>query len=60
MADLYRAHLDTLMQRYQASLERCGFDAVIISAGVAEKVRDDDHAYPYIRALSPSNGCPKP
>ncbi|PTY37423.1 Xaa-Pro dipeptidase [Saccharospirillum sp. MSK14-1] len=47
MADHYRAHLDTLMHRYQASLERCGFDAVIISAGVAEKVRDDDHAYPY-------------
>lgn len=47
MADLYRAHLATLMQRYQASLERCGFDAVIVSAGVAEKVRDDDHAYPY-------------
>ncbi|WP_108125818.1 Xaa-Pro dipeptidase [Saccharospirillum mangrovi] len=47
MTDLYRAHLDTLMHRYQATLERCGFDAVVVSAGVAEKVRDDDHAYPY-------------
>ena len=44
---LYEPHLQTLMQRTEKSLERSGFDAVVIQAGVPPMQFLDDQDYPF-------------
>jgi len=46
-ARLYRPHIQALSTRYDAALEACGFDAVLIGAGVPLPVHRDDQDYPY-------------
>ena len=44
---LYEPHLQTLMQRTEKSLERSGFDALVIQAGVPPMQFLDDQDYPF-------------
>ena len=44
---LYEPHLQTLMQRTEKSLERSGFDALVIQAGAPPTQFLDDQDYPF-------------
>jgi Xaa-Pro dipeptidase len=44
---LYEPHLQTLMQRTEKSLERSGFDALVIHAGAPPTLFLDDQDYPF-------------
>lgn len=44
---LYEPHLQTLMQRTEMSLERSGFDALVIQAGAPPTLFLDDQDYPF-------------
>src|SRR5580698_4380261 len=44
---LYEPHLQTLMRRTEKSLERGGFDALVIHAGAPPTLFLDDQDYPF-------------
>mgnify|MGYP005811560923 CR=1 FL=1 len=46
-ARLYRTHLETLTDRYDAALERAGAGAVLVGAGVPVPIHRDDQDHPY-------------
>lgn len=46
--DLYREHLDTLLQRAEAALQRGGFDHLVIPSGCLHLQAFDDLPYPFV------------
>lgn len=48
LADLYPAHFTTIRDRYDAALSECGFDALVIGAGVHVMRLFDDQSHPFI------------
>ncbi|MFQ5634282.1 MAG: Xaa-Pro dipeptidase [Gammaproteobacteria bacterium] len=48
LADLYPAHFATVRDRFTAALGECGFDAVVIGAGVEIMRFLDDQAHPFV------------
>jgi Xaa-Pro dipeptidase len=47
LTDLYPAHLLTVRRRFDAALERSGYDAIVIGAGIEIFRFLDDQAYPF-------------
>ena len=47
MSHLYQEHLETLKQRSDATLERAGFDHLVIASGVEKMQFLDDRHYPF-------------
>ena len=56
--DLYPAHLNEWVARFEAALDSAGFDSAVIFAGAEQAVFRDDSTYPFIaepyfKALTP-------
>lgn len=47
LADLYAAHVATVVERYTAALGATGFDGAVIPAGSLQMLFRDDHSYPF-------------
>ncbi len=48
LIELYPRHFDVIRQRFENALHECGFDAVVIGAGVEVMRFLDDQAHPFI------------
>ncbi|MFW2405376.1 MAG: Xaa-Pro dipeptidase [Gammaproteobacteria bacterium] len=46
--ELYPAHFDLIRRRFEKALRECGFDAIVIGAGVEVMRFLDDQAHPFI------------
>lgn len=48
LADLYPAHFDAVCRRFTGALAECGFDALVIGAGIEVMRFLDDQAHPFV------------
>jgi Xaa-Pro dipeptidase len=45
--NLYQSHVDSLLNQYQQAFDKFDYQGVIISAGIAPQVFQDDYNYPF-------------